>query len=61
LELPKYIKGHYVVVGLAVMKVKETVNTWVCEQPKTFFASGVRTHVEDFKKCVELQGECVGK
>jgi hypothetical protein len=48
--LLSYIKGHCVTVGLAVMK--EAVNTWVWEHPKAFFYSGVRTLVDDFKKCV---------
>ena len=29
-----YIKGHYVVVGLAVMKVEEAENMWLWEQLK---------------------------
>jgi len=41
------------VVGLAVMSVIEAVNKSVCEQPKSFFSSGVRTLVDDFRKtCV---------
>jgi hypothetical protein len=28
---------------------------------KTFFSNGVRTLVDDFKKCVELRGEYVEK
>jgi hypothetical protein len=43
-----YIKGHYVVVCLAVMKVKEAVNKWVWEQPQTLLSSWVRTLVDYF-------------
>jgi hypothetical protein len=40
-------------------EVKEAVHTWLREQPKSFFSAGIQKLVEQYNKCIVLQGDCV--
>jgi len=40
-------------------EVKEVVHIWLREQPKSFFFAGIQKLVEQYNKCVVLQGDYV--
>jgi histone-lysine N-methyltransferase SETMAR len=42
-------------------EVKQTVHTWLCDQPKTFFSDGIKKLVEHCIKCVDKQGDYIKK
>jgi hypothetical protein len=42
-------------------EVKEAVHTWLREQPKSFFSTGIQKLVERYSKCIVLQGDYVEK
>jgi histone-lysine N-methyltransferase SETMAR len=42
-------------------EVKEAVHTWLQEQLKSFFCAGIQKLVEQYNKCIVLQGDCVEK
>ena len=42
-------------------EVKEAVHTWLREQPKNFFSTGIQKLVERYNKCIVLQGDYVEK
>jgi len=42
-------------------EVKEAVHTWLREQLKSFFSTGIQKLVERYNKCIVLQGDYVEK
>ena len=42
-------------------EVKKVVHTWLREQPKGFFSTGIQKLVERHNKCTVLQGDYVEK
>jgi hypothetical protein len=42
-------------------EVKQTVHTWLCNQPKTFFCDGLKKLVELCKMYVDKEGDYVEK
>ena len=42
-------------------EVKEAVHTRLREQPKSFFSAGIQKLVEQYNKCIVLQGDYVEK
>jgi hypothetical protein len=41
--------------------VQQAVQTWLCEQPKSFFFEGMKKFVEQNQKCIIVQGDYVQK
>jgi hypothetical protein len=37
------------------------VHAWLTAQPKTFFSEGIKKLVQQWKKCIEKQGDYVEK
>jgi hypothetical protein len=42
-------------------EVKEAVHTWLREQPKSFFSTGIQKLVERYNNYIVLQGDYVEK
>ena len=42
-------------------ELKEAVLAWLAAQPKTFFSEGIKKLVQQWKKCIETQGDYVEK
>ena len=42
-------------------ELKEMVHAWLTARPKTFFSEGIKKLVQQWKKCIEKQGDCVEK
>jgi len=42
-------------------ELKEAVHAWLAAQPKTVFSKGIKKLVQQWKKCIEKQGDYVEK
>ena len=43
-----------------LLRMKEAVHAWLAAQPKTFFFfEGIKKLVQEWKKCIEKQGDYV--
>jgi len=56
--LKKALHGHWFGTD---EEVKAEVYTWIQEQPETCSSNGIRKLLDQYKQCVELQGDYVEK
>jgi hypothetical protein len=41
--------------------IQQAVQTWIREQPKSFFFKGMKKLVEQWQKCIIVQGDYIEK
>jgi hypothetical protein len=47
--------------GIANEEEIQAVHKWLRDQPKTFFVEGIHKLVDRWTKCIEKEGDYVGK
>jgi transposase len=57
-QLKEMLKGQHFSLDA---KVEAAVHKWISSQPESFFVDATNKWIEQFKKCVAINGDCVEK